>query len=103
MSQQRQPLAPTRVVPKIHPSNNKASQTEVNVTESSVLTVYKTTTTFDSTTNFSLDKYKNLDRSPNSKNLIVSRKWFAPLSDQLRCAILSFNTGKVVPTSLLTT
>lgn len=42
MSQHRQPLAPTSiVVPKIHPSHNKASQTEVNVTESSVLTVYK--------------------------------------------------------------
>lgn len=47
------------VVPKIHTSHNKASQSEVHVAGSTVLQVPKDKYNFRLNDNFSLDKYKN--------------------------------------------
>lgn len=57
------------VVPKIHPSHNKASQTGVNVAESIVITIFRNSYNSDSTTNFSMGNHITLDRSPNSKDI----------------------------------
>lgn len=57
------------VVPKIHPSHNKASQTGVTVAESTVIIVLTDNYNLDSTTNFSMGNYITLDRSPNSKDI----------------------------------
>lgn len=59
------------VVPKIHPSHNKASQTEVDVVESTVLKVYRQLQPSTQRQIFAWINIKILDRRPNSKKTFL--------------------------------